>query len=202
MQTQKKIPRSFKWIFGLFILVWFPSYFLNYGLSQFLWFSDILLIEAFLATCFESSFIASMAASGGLLITTGWVADFFVSTSLYFLGSNSLGGTAYMFDSPYPLWLRLLSLFHLGLPLVLYGLIVRLGYDRRAWPLQILLFFFAIVLAHHFSTPKENINLVYDYTIWNPMRWKPQTYLIVGSCILALSVFGTHLVLQKLVDKK
>ena len=41
-----------------------------------------------------------------------------------------------MFDAAEPLWLRLLSLFHVVVPVLLPWAIRRLGYDPRGWKLQ------------------------------------------------------------------
>jgi hypothetical protein len=47
-----------------------------------------------------------------------------------------IGGTEYMFDRAIPLYVRLLSLFHVVTPPLLVWGIARLGYDRRGWKLQ------------------------------------------------------------------
>lgn len=184
------------------MLVWFPSYLLGYGPSHFLWLSDVFLIEAFLATCLESSFLASMGAAGGLLFSIAWAFDFVGTTIFHLFGSETLGGTAYLYDATRPLWLRLLSLFHLGLPIVLYFLVSRLGYNRRAWPLQILLSWAVIALSYRLSDPDQDLNFVHSITLWTPGNWGPITSLILGSCGVALVMFATHLVLQKLLRKR
>src|SRR5256884_9896770 len=47
-------------------------------------------------------------------------------------GHHLVGGTEYMWDAHYALWVRLLSCFHIVLPVVLLWALEILGYDRRA----------------------------------------------------------------------
>src|SRR6266576_3074700 len=51
-------------------------------------------------------------------------------------GRFLVGGTEYMWDTRVPLWARLLSSFHIGLPLALLWAMRKIGYDRRALALQ------------------------------------------------------------------
>ena len=51
-------------------------------------------------------------------------------------GRYVFGGTEYLFDGKFPLAVRLMSLFHVGLPVVLVAAVRRVGYDRRALAFQ------------------------------------------------------------------
>src|SRR5256885_2045292 len=51
-------------------------------------------------------------------------------------GQSLVGGTDYMWDTRVPLWARLLSSFHIGLPVALLWAVRKIGYDRRALALQ------------------------------------------------------------------
>jgi hypothetical protein len=66
-----------------------------------------------------------------------------------------------MFDPDYPLWLRLLSLFHLWMPPLLVWMVMRYGYDRRALAIQTLVCWIVLMASSFMSTRKENINFVF-----------------------------------------
>ena len=53
-------------------------------------------------------------------------------------GGHVTGGTEYMFDVQVPLFLRLMSLFHIVTPPLLLWAIWKLGYDKRGWKYQTL----------------------------------------------------------------
>jgi hypothetical protein len=52
------------------------------------------------------------------------------------LGTHLTGGTAYMWDPQWPLFTRLLSLYHVAVPVVLVHALRRVGYDPRGYALQ------------------------------------------------------------------
>jgi hypothetical protein len=66
-----------------------------------------------------------------------------------------------MWDPQYPLFTRLLSLYHLGWPLLVLALVRRAGYDRRSWPLQAAIAGGAIVVCRLWTPPAENINFAF-----------------------------------------
>ena len=68
-----------------------------------------------------------------------------------------------MFDPKIPLFIRALSCFHIGLPLLLLWALHRLGYDRRAFFCQTILALVVLPLSYLFSNPRENVNWVYDF---------------------------------------
>src|SRR5260370_35000832 len=51
-------------------------------------------------------------------------------------GRFVLGGTDSLWDTRVPIWARLFSCFHIGLPLALLWAMRKTGYDRRALALQ------------------------------------------------------------------
>ena len=59
-----------------------------------------------------------------LLINTGWTLEL---AGRLFLGLHYPGGTAYMLDASFPLWLRLFSLFHIFVPVIILWALFRLG---------------------------------------------------------------------------
>ena len=152
------VPLWCKIVYTLFVCVLVPIYWRFYGPRNFLWFSDVALLTTAVALWLESPLLASMMTLAIALPETGWNVDFFVRIAT---GRQLLGLSAYMFDSRTPRWLRALSLFHVVLPLVLLGLLVRLGYDRRAWIFQTLLAWLWLPLTFALTRPEDNVNWVY-----------------------------------------
>ena len=51
-------------------------------------------------------------------------------------GSHPIGGTEHMWDPRWPLVTRLMSIYHVILPVFLVTTLRRIGYDPRGYPLQ------------------------------------------------------------------
>ena len=62
-----------------------------------------------------------------------------------------------MFDRKIPLWIRLLSLFHVWLPWLLLWLVLQNGYDPRALAVQTVVWWVVVTACYFISTPEENI---------------------------------------------
>ena len=201
MRAKKKIPLTFKWIFSIFMLILIPAYWIGYGPANFLWGSDIILALAFLATVFESRFLASMAASGGFLFSVFWIIDFLFTLIMILSGSALTGATIYVFNTETHIWLRILTLYHAALPPLLLWLIYRLGYSQKAWLLQVLLSWIAVLTAWFVTDPSRNINLahLYETVEWLDVGAIP--YLI-GECFLISLIIASSHLLIKTVQKK
>lgn len=151
----KAIPIWLKLSYTLLVMIIVPVYWRELGPSNFLWFSDIALISLVAAVWLENRLIASTMAVSVFLLELAWVIDFFS-------GGQLLRVAAYMFaeDEPWPV--RLLSgTFHLVLPALLLFLLLRLGYDRRAFPVQIVLALCVLTATFITTGPADNINWVY-----------------------------------------
>lgn len=174
----------------MFVLI--PAYWIQYGPANFLWFSDITLILAFFAVILEQRFLASMATVGGLALELFWNIDFLIA--LVF-GYHVTGLTDYMFDPSISMWIRVLSLFHMILPPLLLWLIIRLGYDNRAWLVQTLFSWVIIAITWLLTEPSENINWVFNYQKSEWLANNPLLYLFLESAIVAATYAITHLLL-------
>lgn len=162
------IPLWLKLAYTLFVCVLVPIYWRQYGPANFLWFSDIALLAMVPALWLESPLLVSMMALAVVLPELAWNVDYFYRL---LTGVSLIGLTNYMFDTRIPLFIRALSLFHVGLPLLILWMLHRLGYDRRAWLLQTLVAIVVLPLSYVFSNPSENVNWVYG------LGEKPQTAL-------------------------
>src|SRR6266699_5703531 len=129
IQPQARIPMALKLAFTGFMAVLVPVYLHNYGATNFLYFCDTALLLTLISIWTENSLPVSMAAVGILIPQFFWCVDFVCQL----LGFRLTGLTSYMFDSHRSLFLRGLSLFHGWLPFLLVYLVLRLGYDRRAF---------------------------------------------------------------------
>jgi hypothetical protein len=113
-----------------------------------------------------------------------------------FSGRHLIGGTEYMFDPHVPLFIRLLSLFHVVVPLLLLWTIWRLGYDGRGWKYQTITTWI-VVPINYFWRPQFDVN-------WALGLFFREQHVVPGSVYLAfylvvvplLVYWPTHLILQ------
>ena len=149
-----RIPLWIKVLWTLWVIVWVPVYWRQYGLQNFLFFCDLgnLLIAAGL--WLESPLIFSWQATGLLLFQSLFTIDL---AGALVSGRHLIGGTEYMFDPNVPLAIRLLSLFHVVVPPLLLWAIWHLGYDRRGWKYQTLTAWI-VVPINYFWRPEYDVN--------------------------------------------
>ena len=138
--------------------------------------------------------ISSQAVSS-VLIDIVWTLD--VAARLVF-GRHLIGGTEYLFDATTPLWARLLSLFHVVLPIILLWSLARLGYDRRAWKLQSAILL-PVLIASRFVTPDQNLNFAVRDPFLHRSYGPAPTHLAITFLFLVFVVyFPTHLLFSRL----
>jgi hypothetical protein len=194
--TGEQIPTWGKLLYTLFLGVLVPVYWVHWGPKNFLWFSDIALLTTAVALWLESPLLASMMTLAIALPELVWNADFF---GRLLTGRQLFGLSEYMFDSRKPLYLRALSLFHVGLPVVLVWMVSRLGYDRRAWAFQTLVALIVLPVTYRFTDPTDNINWVRGPGSTAQTRIPPLAYLAMVMVFFPLVVYlPTHLLLQGL----
>jgi len=185
--------------YTVFVLILVPVYWVRYGPANFLWFSDIGLIITLAALWLENRFLASMMTSGVLLFDVVW--NFIYFPKLLF-GVGPIGLVDYMFDPQISVFIRALSLFHVGLPIVQLWALSKLGYDERAWKYQVVLGWILLPLTYAISGPEENINWVFGITEV-PQRWLPPPLYLATLMVIypTLVCFPTHLVLKRIFSK-
>ena len=195
-----KIPSWIKWVFTLYMALLIPTYWANYGLSNFLWYSDILLFLTFFATLLESRLLASMAAAGGIVSSLTWTAVFLYSIFAYLLQFQVNKIPAYMFEEAIPLWVRGLSLFHIALAPYSIWLIrhLVLGYEQRGWIYQVVLIWLLGVTTWLTTTKAANINFIYSY---ESMGLAPFPFIVLICSAVSLIVVVTHLAIKYSLKK-
>lgn len=189
------IPISLKIAYTLFVCLLVPIYWRQYGLVNFLWFSDIALLVLVPALWLESPLLISMMALAVLLPELVWNVDYFFRLAT---GGSLIGLTSYMFDATIPPFIRGLSLFHVALPVLLIWLLSRLGYDGRALLWQTLVAAAVLPLSYFLSNPRENVNWVYG------LGEQPQTKVPAPLFVLFLMLLfpvGVYLPTHLLLDR-
>ena len=173
-----RIPRWVKLAYTVFVAVLVPWYWVTYTPWNFLYFCDIALLVTGVAIWIESPLLVSMQAVAITLPQMLWVIDLLCRLVA---GVHVTGVTNYMFEGSLPLFLRGLSLFHGWLPFVLLWLLSRLGYERRALPLQTLAAVIVLLISYllapapppppSHSNWAVNINYVYGLDDKHPQTW-------------------------------
>lgn len=183
-----------RWTAILWLLVWIPAYWHTWGPSNFLQLCDVAVILTCAGICSGNRLLLSSQAVGSLLVDLAWAVD---AAWRLLLGRHLLGGTEYLFDSHYPLWVRLLSLFHLAMPPLLLWAIHRVGYDSKGlaleWAITAIVF-----AAARFTDPAKNMNFAFSDPFFH-RAWGPAP-IHVGVSVLFMIVvvyWPTHAFLKR-----
>jgi hypothetical protein len=193
-----RIPLWLKLLWTVWVIVWATIYWRQYGPQNFLFFCDLgnLLITAGL--WLESPLIFSWQATGLLLFQTLFTIDL---AGALLSGRHWIGGTEFMFDPHVPLWVRLLSLFHVVVPPLLLWAIWRLGYDRRGWKYQTLTTWI-VVPINYFWRPEFDVNWARGPFFREQHAVRGLVYLLAYLIIVpAVVYFPTHLFLVWLTQR-
>src|SRR6267143_677011 len=157
-----------RWVGLLWVAVWLPAYVRVWGWANLLHLCDIAVLLGCAGLWWGSSLLISSQAVASLAAGILWSVD--VGWHLL-TGRFLLGGTDYMWDTRYPLWVRLLSSFHIGLPVAMLWAMRKVGYDRRALALQAAIAAALFVIAR-FLPPELNLNYAYRdprfHRAWGP----------------------------------
>jgi hypothetical protein len=177
----------------VWLAVWIPAYWHTYGAVNFLHFCDIAVFLTSVALIVGSPLLLASQAVASLLVDAMWIAD--IAWKLIF-HRYLLGGTEYMFDPQYPLWVRLLSLFHVAMPVLLLWMVARCGYDRRALAVQCAAALPAFIVSR-FTNPALNMNYAFADPFFH-RQWGPApVHIVVIFAFMIVVVYGpTHLVMR------
>jgi hypothetical protein len=191
---RQEIPDWFRWLALLSLVLWFAAYWHAWGPANFLHLCDIAVILTCIGLYTNNPLLISSQAVSSVLIDVVWTLD--VAARLI-LGRHLIGGTEYLFDATTPLWARLLSLFHIILPIILLWSVSRLGYDRRAWKLQSAILM-PVLIASRFVTPDQNLNFAVKDPFLHRSYGPAPTHLAITFLFLVFVVyFPTHLLFSR-----
>jgi len=190
-----KFPLLVRCASVVWFAVWFPVYWRYWGVQNFLHVCDITVILTCAALFWSSPLLLSSQAVASILTDLLWDLD---AGWRLFSSHNLVGGTEYMWDAHYPLWVRLLSLFHIVWPILLLCALRRTGYDRRGFALQSSITAVAII-ASRFTNPSLNINFAFRAPIGN-RSWGPAPVHVALMWLgfVLVIYLPTHLLLAKL----
>jgi hypothetical protein len=194
--TRARIPAWLRWSALLWLLIWVPAYWHTWGAANFLHLCDVAVVLTCIGLWSNNSLLLSSQAVSSLLIDTAWACD---AAWRLFTGRHLIGGTEYLFDAKFPLWVRLLSLFHLVMPFLLLWALYQLGYDRRGWITQCLIAIPVVVSARLASTLQTNINYVFSDPFFH-RTWGPAPLHLAAVLLFLMFVvyLPTHLLLMRL----
>jgi hypothetical protein len=188
-----RIPLWLKLGWTVWVIVWIPVYWHQYGSPNFLFFCDLGNLFIALALWLESRLIFSWQAVSLLLFQTLYTLDLIGAVAT---GKHIIGGTEYMFDPHLPLFVRLLSLFHVVTPPLLVCAIWRLGYDRRGWFCQTLTAW-VVVPINYWWHPELDINWARGPFFREQHLVPGLVYLLGYLIVVPLVIYlPTHMVLR------
>jgi hypothetical protein len=183
-----------RWVALAWIIVWLPAYVRVWGWANLLHLCDMAVILACAGFWWGSPLLISSQAVSSLVAGILWCLD--VGWKLA-TGRYLVGGTEYMWDTRYPLAVRLLSLFHVGMPIVLLWGLQRVGYDRRGLAMQSGIAA-GLLIASRFLPAALNLNYAYQdpllHRAWGPAPVHLAVTLLV---LVAVLYWPTHLLLKR-----
>jgi hypothetical protein len=183
-----------RWAGLAWLIVWVPYYSRGWGWANFLHICDVAIFLTVLGIWVESPLLIASQAVAVLVPDAAWCLD---AAWRVFFGHQLIGGTEYMWDAKISLFLRLLSLYHLALPLVLVWAISRIGYDRRGLWYGLATFALTLI-ASRMAPASQNINFAFlDPFLrrsWGPA---PVHLAVILAGATVLGFIPTHLALRR-----
>jgi hypothetical protein len=192
--SSARFPRL-RWVALVALAVYLPAYGGAYGLANFVFLCNLAVILIAIGIWTGHRLLLSSQAVGILLVGVMWTLD--VGARLV-SGRHLIGATAYMWDPQWPLFTRLLSLYHVVLPVTLVLVLRRIGYDRRGYLLQSAIAIVAVAAGRLFG-PVANINYAFVDPILKRTWGGPATHIAMVSGALVLVGYPlSHLLLIRL----
>lgn len=183
-----------RWLALVWLVVWIPVYWRYWGWPTFLLLCDVSVVIACLGLFSGDALLISTQAVATPPVGLFWALDI---GARFFLGRHLIGGTEYMWDARFPLWTRLASFFHLALPILLIWALRRVGYDRRALPVQSGIAA-ALLAASRLVAPERNLNFAFLAPILHRSIGPTPVHLSIIFLGLVVLLYGPmHLALAR-----
>jgi hypothetical protein len=196
--TPMRLPFWMKVAWSVWVAVWVPVYWKQYGTQNFLYFCDLGNLFVLAALWLESRLLFSWQAAGLLVFQTLYIIDL---GGALLTGRHFIGGTEYLFDPHLSLFVRGLSLFHVVMPALLLWAIWQLGYDRRGWKYQTLVTWIVVPL-NYFWRPQFDVNWARGLFLRQQHTVPGLVYLTAYLVVVPLAVYWpTHKMLQWWVSR-
>ncbi|HXP17421.1 MAG TPA: hypothetical protein VN868_09980 [Terriglobales bacterium] len=188
-----RLPLWLKILWTVWVAVWAPLCWKHYGAQNLLFFCDLGNFFIAATLWLESPLLVSWQATGLLLFQSLYTIDLLGAVVS---GRHFIGGTEYMFDDGVPLFIRLLSLFHLVTPPLLLWAVWRLGYDPRGWKYQTLTTWI-VAPINYFWRPEHDVNWARGPFFREQHLIPGWSYLMAYLILVPLLVYApTHLALR------
>jgi hypothetical protein len=192
--SRQNFPAWLRWSALLWLLIWVPAYWRTWGASNFLQLCDIAVILTCVGLLTNRRLLVSSQAVSSLLVDFAWMVD---AGSQLLFRRRLTGATDYLFDANYPLWVRLLSLFHVVMPVLLLWVLHRVGYDHRGLALQSLIALFAFT-GSRFTIPAKNMNFAFTDPFFRRAWGPPPAHVAVSLAFMVIVAYlPTHLLLKR-----
>jgi len=184
-----------RWIALAWMVVWLPAYVKVWGWANLLHLCDAAVILTFAGLWLGSAQLISSQAVSALAAGILWTANL---CARLLTGRFFASGSEYMWDASYPLWVRLLSFFHVLLPCALIWGLWKLRYDRRGLRLQAAIAA-VLIVASRFLPAGLNMNWAYRDPLFN-RAWGPGPVhlAVIWAGALLLLYWPTHFILARL----
>jgi hypothetical protein len=177
------------------LVVWTPTYAIVWGPKNFLQLCDVAVFVSVAGLWRGSALLLGSQALSSLVVDTLWTVDV---AGRVLTGQHLIGGTEYMWDATRPLFVRLMSLFHVFLPPLLVGCLRRTGYDRRALPLQIGIAAGVFAASRLIGDAGVNPNFAFRDPFFGRQWGGPLSHLGLMFGVLVAAVYvPTHLALAR-----
>lgn len=184
-----------RWLGVAWLLVYLPAYTLAYGAANFLFLCNIGVIVTAIGLIVRNRLLVSSQAVAAPVIALVWAMD---AGWRVVTGEFLFGGTRYLWDPAYPLFTRLLSLYHVAWPLLLAWVLARTGYDRRGWALQAGIAALAMMAGRWLGLRAENINFAWQDPFFGLQFGPAPVHLLLSWAALAGIAYGaTHWLLKR-----
>ena len=203
------IPLSIKIPFTLFMLVLVPVYWSIYGPLNFLYMCDLALFFTLAGLWLEKPLLFSMAGVGIIAPQLIWMFDFI----MLLVTGKSFGMADYMAKESIPLFVRIISFYHFWLPIFLFFLIRKYGYQKQAlwawtgfiWCVLILCYFISPMPPADPANPNApvNVNYVFGPSSEHAQTWmNPHVYIVsLMFSLFVLVYWPSNWVLNKLYGR-
>jgi hypothetical protein len=184
---------------AIWLVLFIAVYGWAYGAANFIRLCDVAVILTCIGILSGSALLVSSQAVSSLVVDLAWDLDLLWQL---LLGRPLIGGTEYMWDTRFPLGVRLMSLFHVAWPPLLITLLRRLGYDPRGFSLQCVIAA-AVLVASRFILPGENLNYAFRDPFFH-RAWGPApVHLALTFAVLVAAVYWpTHRLLRRLLGAR
>lgn len=193
-ETAHTFPRL-RWLGLAWLVVYLPCYAAAYGFANFLFLCNLGVMLTAAALLAENRLLLSSQAVAAPVIGLAWSLD---AGWRLATGHFLYGATSYMWNPQYPLFTRLLSLYHVGWPLLVLWCVRRVGYDRRGWPLQCVIAAAALLASRLATSAQENVNFAFRDPFLGVQLGPAPLHLALVLAALAGVAYGlTHLALRR-----